>query len=283
MGASCSRADKEDEDPTESKAQVDNYSPTRRKLHKMPQIARPVTRSQSWRVAIGGRELETQAAYNNARAILQKAEKEEAFDVTALGTSSEIERNAADLLQKIQLYDWENVYAPPLDHSSTEKRAVGQHFLGNVDHINKTWLMQVSRRMPKGAHLHIHFNSCLPANFLIRQARNIDAMYIRSTLPLTTPENWAASRISFMVMTPHQATHARNVDDTEKYVPLGNVWDSEYVPNTWMEYKTFQRQFELRTSQGEPLKGTIGAETWLEQKMLISEEEAHGTHQTGRG
>jgi hypothetical protein len=54
-----------------------------------------------------------------------------------------------------------------------------QHFLGNVDLINQTLLFEVATKMPKGAHLHIHFNSCLPARFLIEQARDVDAMYIR--------------------------------------------------------------------------------------------------------
>jgi adenosine deaminase CECR1 len=284
MGCLCSKVDKEGEDPTE-KVQVEVHSPTDRKLHKMPQVGRPGTRSQSWRIAISGRDIETQSAYDKARESLQKAEKATAFDAAAIASASKIEQQAAEVLQQIRLHDWDHVYGRPFDANglATGKRAAGQHFLGNVNLINETWLMQVAKRMPKGAHLHIHFNSCLPANFLIRQARDIEAMYVRSTVPLTTPANWLASRISFMVMTPHEATHVKDADGTEKNAPLGNVWDTDYVSNAWMPYKTFQRQFKLSTSDGRLLRGTKGAETWLEEKMQISEEEAHGTHQTGRG
>ena len=86
-----------------------------------------------------------------------------------------------------------------------------------------------------------------------------------------------------MVMTPHEATHVKSADGTQQFVPLGNIWDSEYVSNTWMPYKVFQRQFKFSSSDGRILIGTRGAETWLEEKMQISEEEAHGTQQTGRG
>lgn len=86
-----------------------------------------------------------------------------------------------------------------------------------------------------------------------------------------------------MVMTPHEATHVKAADGTEKYVPLGDVWDPDYVSNAWMSYKAFQQKFKYSRKDGKLLKGTKGAESWLEEKMLISEEEAHGTFQTGRG
>lgn len=284
MGVLCSTVNKEGDDSQESKAQVKPRPQIPQKLHKMPQIGRPATRSQSWRVTISGRDFETQTAYDKARESLQAAERAIGFDADVIATASSIEDQAVEILKKIRLHDWDHVYGRPFDANgtSTGMRTVGQHFLGNVEHINQTWLMDVARRFPKGAHLHIHFNSCLPANFLIRQARDINAMYIRSTLPLTTPENWVASRISFMVMTPHEATSVKTVDG-EKFVPLGNVWDPEYVSNTWMSYKEFQKNFVYNDDEGRILLGTEGAEMWLEKKMQISEEEAHGTHQTGRG
>jgi adenosine deaminase CECR1 len=86
-----------------------------------------------------------------------------------------------------------------------------------------------------------------------------------------------------MVMTPHEATHVRSADGTERHVPLGNVFDEDYIPNTWMSYKQFQEQFEFVDEHNHVLKDTPGAELWLERKMQISEEEAHATYQTGRG
>jgi len=286
MGVLCSTIDKEGEDPPEVKAQGLSHSQVPRRLHKMPQLGRPgIQNQQGWRAAISERDFETQTAYDKAREELQAAERAIAFDADVVATSSGIEKEAVEIIQKIKLYDRENTYGRPFDANgqSTGERTVGQHFLGNVDFINKTWLMNVARRMPKGAHLHIHFNSCLPAKFLIRQARDVQAMYVRSTLPLTNSANMAASRISFMVMTPHEATHFKATDGTEKHIPLGNVWDPAYIPNNWMSYQDFQQHFKFTDDDGDNLQGTTGAELWLERKMQISEEEAHACHQTGRG
>ncbi|KAA8572733.1 hypothetical protein EYC84_003319 [Monilinia fructicola] len=248
----------------------------------MPQSGRPGTRAKEmWRLAIEKREFDTPEDYNKALKSLQLAERRTAFDAEAEELASEVEKRAAKIVHRIRDYDWDKTYGKPVDSKglATGKRTQGEHFLGNVDLINSTKLMEIAKRMPKGAHLHIHFNSCLPARFLIQQARNIDAMYIRSTLPLTKPENYAESRISFMVMTPHEATHVKG-EEKEIYVPLGNVNDENYISNRWMSYKKFQREFNF---EDQKLSGTTGAEIWLERKMQISEDEAHGCNQTGRG
>lgn len=220
-------------------------------------------------------------AYNKALEALQLEEKSRAFDAQLIAASSDVEKKASEIVRKIRSYDWDCTYGKPLNVEG--KATQGQHFLGNVDLINKTELFKIARRMPKGAHLHIHFNSCLPARFLIKQARDIEAMYIRSTLPLTTRQNWTDSRISFMVMTPHEATHVKDSDGNEQSVDLGNIFDEQYVCNRWMPYKQFQRLFFYRDDSGREWQRTSGAEAWLEMKMHISEEEAHGVRQTSRG
>lgn len=286
MGVLCSSVDKDGDDPPEGKAHVQPSPPVHRRLHKMPHIGRHGTRSRkNLRSMSSDDEVDTVEGYQLALEALQLKERERAFDAEITTKSSIVEKQAAALLRKIKLYDWDHTYGPSRDEQGkpTGKRMQGEHFLGTVDLINQTQLFRVARKMPKGAHLHIHFNSCLPARFLIQQARDIEAMYIRSTLALTTPENLAASRISFMVMTPHEATHVKNADGVEVYTPLGNLWDKHYVSNRWMSYKLFQKHFRIRDEHGHHLSGTSGAETWLEKKMLISEEEAHSAYQTGRG
>lgn len=285
-----------------------HIQPAHRRLRKNPFGMKPSTKSQpNWRSAISNLEFDDETGYNKALEELQLAEKAEAFDAGMTASSVDVEKLAAELVRKIRLYDWDHTYGPAHDAHGhpTGKRTQGEHFLGNVDLINKTELFKVARRMPKGAHLHIHFNACLPAKFLLRQARDVDAMYIRSTLPLTTPENWAASRISFMVLTRHEATYEKDTEGNEHYLGLGNVWDSRYPSNRWMSYKDFQRTFHytyqhghgsmwregaetwlenrLYISEDEALKRREEAEIWLEEKMHISEEEAHNTHQTSRG
>lgn len=241
---------------------------------------------QTWRAIISDEEFESNDAYEKAREALQAAERSITFDANAISASSDVEKQASELLQLIKLYDQEKTYGPQFDEQGNDigTRHAGQHFLGSVDCINRSWMMEVAKRMPKGAHLHIHFNSCLPASFLIQQARNIDAMYIRSSVPLTSQANMDLSRITFMVLTLQEATHIKDSDGTEKYVPLGNIFDKEYIANTWMSYKQFQKEFELTPYQDQHiLPETLAVELWLEKKILISEEEAHGVHQTSKG
>ncbi|KAM0195396.1 hypothetical protein ACHAPC_000591 [Botrytis cinerea] len=284
MGVLCSVLKDGEEAPDSEIKEIPREKP-RARIWKMPQSGRPGTKAEeTCRLAIEKREFDTPEDYNKALQALQLVERRTAFDAKAEELASDVEKRAAKIVQRIRNYDWDNTYGKSVDAKglATGKRTQGEHFLGNVDLINRTELMKIAKRMPKGAHLHIHFNSCLPARFLIKQARDIDAMYIRSTLPLTSPENYTASRISFMVMTPHEATHVKG-EEKETYVPLGDVTDIDYVSNRWMPYKQFQRQFNFIDENGERLSGTSGAETWLERKMLISEDEAHGCSQTGRG
>ena len=270
MGALCSTAvDKDGEEPSEEKHHISSQ-----KIQKMPPFRQRVTRSTTnWRAAIANREFTDEASYTKALEQLQNAERNRAFDGQVAQQATKIENEAAAIVKKIRAYDWERTYGPPVDKDGqqTGKRTEGEHFLGNVDLINSTLLMQVAKKMPKGAHLHIHWNSCLPARFLIEQARDVEAMYIRSTLPLTSPKNMAESRISFMVLTKQEA------------MPLGDVWDANYVSNRWMPYKQFQQRFHVEDENGTTLIGTSGAETWLESKMIIHESEAYSVHQTGRG
>lgn len=275
MGILCSTVDKDGEGPPKEKIRSQQFFQApgpRRKLY----WGRSVARSRQDHMTSPDMD-----AYNNALLQLQLDEKARAFDAEPTAAASDLEKTAAEIVRKIKAYDWENTYGKPLNGDG--KRTQGEHFLGNVDLINKTELMKIAKKMPKGAHLHIHFNSCLPAKFLIEQARDIRAMYIRSTLPLTSPQNWTKSQISFMVMTAEEACHSKDAAGNPQYVGLGNIFDDSYISNRWMSYKQFQNQFSLTDSVEQELTGTAGAETWLEHKMHISEEEAHGCGQTGRG
>ena len=240
---------------------------------------------QNWSAVARDGGYESVEAYDKARGEIQAAEKKRAFDAEAIATSSDVEKQASELVQKIRLHDQNNTYGSHFDTQghAPGRRRPGHHFLGSIDLINESWLMKVAKRMPKGAHLHIHFNSCLPAKFLIQQARDVDAMHIRSTLPLTTPANIANCRISFMVLTPHEATHPNDLYGTEEHVPLGNIFHTDYISNAWMPYKQFQNEFELVDENKRVLSKTSGAELWLQSKLQISEEDAHNSQQTLRG
>jgi adenosine deaminase CECR1 len=109
-------------------------------------------------------------SYEEARAALIATENSQAFDGQAVAAALAIEKRANELVGAIRKEDEKEIYGKLKDKDGRQ-RVVANHFLGNVDLINKTELLKVAKKMPKGAHLHCHFNSCLRPEFLLEQAR----------------------------------------------------------------------------------------------------------------
>lgn len=267
MGALCSSDDKEGGHALDE-AQAQAYSvgstqsspPAARVITKrMPPswITEKVTRQKM--KEIHGEVFATVNEYEAARASLIARENAQAFDGRAIATASAVEKRANELVAAIRKTDDADVYGSLRDRHG-RKRAAADHFLGNVDLINKTELLRVVKRMPKGAHLHCHFNSCLRPEFLIQHARGRESMYIRSTCPLTSEAAMLQAEISFLVQAPQ---------------PEGvSLFSENYVPQTWTRYTKFCEEFE---------GGIESAEEWLVTKMLLNEEEVYNTYQTGTG
>lgn len=198
-------------------------------------------------------------AYNSARDALVKDERARGFDTKAIQNASNAEKDAATIVSRLKDADNMNIYRGQKDARGME-RDVGDHFLGNLDLINKTELLRVAKHMPKGAHLHCHFNACLRPSFLVRLARDMETMYIRSTMPLTSEEALEQAEISFQVLPPPEK--------------LGDLFSADYEKRTWMSYPKFCAKYE---------GGAEAAEEWLVQKMIFTEEEVHDIYQTCHG
>jgi adenosine deaminase CECR1 len=265
MGSLCSSEEKTGHLPGEAQAQA--YSPEsaqesfpahRLITKKMPPswITEKVTR-QKMREINGERAFTSVNEYEEARAALIARESLQSFDGQAIATASPLERRANEIVEAIRENDNKAVYGTLKDRHGRQRFAA-DHFLGNVDLINQTELLRVAKKMPKGAHLHCHFNSCLRPEFLIEHARGREAMYIRSTCPLTSGNAMLQAEISFLVQPPQ---------------PDGvNLFSKNYVPQSWMSYPNFCEEFS---------GGVEAAEKWLVSKMLLNEEEVYNTFQTG--
>jgi adenosine deaminase CECR1 len=135
-----------------------------------------------------------------------------------------------------------------------------------VDLINRTAMYRVARRLPKGAHLHIHFNACLPPSVLLNIAKSMDRMFISSDLPLVANrafESYAKCEIQFCLLSP------------EKESP-GNLFSADYQPRQTMKLQDFLQEFPRHCD------GRDG-ETWLQEKLVFQEEETHNSLQTAEG
>lgn len=263
MGSLCSVSRRGGHALGEAQAQAylfDPKKPTQQRLITTsmppPWITEKVTR-QRMKEINGEKSFTTVQLYEEARAALIERESRQAFDSHAKASASALERRANAIVAGIRETDKNVTYANERDKHN-QARKVADHFLGNLDIIEKTELLKVARRMPKGAHLHCHFNSCLRPEFLIRMARDRKSMYIRSTCPLTSAEARDEASISFSVLPPQ--------DDSKV-----DIFSPRYQPLDWMSYPRFCEEFG----------GVEAAEQWLISKMTLTEEEVHDVRQTG--
>ncbi|EHA48854.1 hypothetical protein MGG_00601 [Pyricularia oryzae 70-15] len=206
--------------------------------------------------------------YENARAELKSREHALAFDYECFADATGPEREANKVLQRLRRKD-AKLFA---DASKTRgfsgqmhARHVGDHFLHNVDLINQSAIYKVARRMPKGTHLHIHFNSCLDPKFLLDLAKDQERMFIHSNRPLLQKSDLDLCEIQFSIVP---------LNDEE---PGWNVFEPGYVGGKWMPYTTFRAQF--------PGTGLIesSVDEWLLNKLVFGAEETYGIHQTVKG
>lgn len=209
----------------------------------------------------GEQEITSLEEYAEARDALLKREAQRAFDWDVHANASELEIVAAKIVAGLRFEDVAIYYKRERDNHGHRRTPAG-HFLGNVDIINKTTLMQIAKKLPKGAHLHCHYNSCLPPSFLIQHARNVPTMWIKSSYSLASEEGKRNAEIQFQVQ--------QEQDVQAPTFSVGNLMQDDYVAWSWQRYSDFRKAFG----------GDEAAEAWLCKKMLLTEDEVHGVLQT---
>ncbi|KAL3302849.1 adenosine/AMP deaminase [Colletotrichum asianum] len=221
--------------------------------------------------------------YMRQRNEIQRREATLSFDFKATVQASLKERDANAIIQKLKADDQRDTYDAADARlgwgGQKHPRFPADHFLSNLDQIKKTKLFEVACAMPKGAHLHIHFNACLEPSVLLDYAKDMDRMFISSDISLAPPaedeEDDGAKdddaldrcKIQFSIIAPSK----------EK---LGDIFSPEYdCPDSknrlWYKYSQFLSEF--------PRLHGRDAQKWLESKVVFHEEEAHGYLQTVQG
>ncbi|KAF2438564.1 Metallo-dependent hydrolase [Karstenula rhodostoma CBS 690.94] len=255
-------------------------------------------------------ELET---YLETRNALIRTEAEEAWDYAASTLDlAPNEKVAADIIRLIREFERRNVFGNMPSEDIPPKHALdmGGQFLTNKTRIEKrSILFQITKKVPKGALLHLHFNAELNPERLLEQAREMGAnMYVWSIRPLLTEDDLRETEIVFKIVP--STTKDSNIFDSQ-YEGRGKVkgadgstkdnWrHSEYSDKVWMRWETFRATFKKQTFarkyKGEEKKRTddgIGedpvkvqldpAENWILSKMVLSETEAYDPSQTVNG
>lgn len=195
------------------------------------------------------------------------------FDYACYERASNKEIRADKILQRLKEVDKEQVYNDAKERTGyagqKHKRRPGDHHLSNLDLVGKTKVFEVARMMPKGGHLHIHFNACLKPNVLLDVANAMDHMYIMSDIPLTSDSdylNFERCAIQFSILAHDKAKEKSGV-----------LYGENYQSGNAMRFGDFLEKFPKDYPRAE------NGYDWLLKKLVFNEDEAHGELQTSYG
>ena len=215
--------------------------------------------------------------YDLDRAEVKGQEAALAFDDLVRQIATPAEKLANDVLLRLKAQDQKLVFSAASKHrghgGQLHEPFAGDHYLTNVELIKQTEVLKAAQHMPKGAHLHIHFNACLAPRVLLDIACRMECMFVTSDLPLvavagTDPlESFHLCEIQFEI---------RNSNNREK--PRGNIFSPGYAPERKevMTLHEFLREFPA---------DTVGksAMDWLVSRLVFDEEETYHIPQTAKG
>ncbi|KAL7953864.1 hypothetical protein V8C34DRAFT_295928 [Trichoderma compactum] len=214
--------------------------------------------------------------YDELRKHVLAVEQELSFDARCRSRATTEELRVDAIIRKIREQDDREIYALKSKRKGYQgqmhERFAGDHFLGNVDIIDETKLFKVASKMPKGAHLHIHFNACLPPSVLLGIANGMDRMFVSSTLPLIHKAgdedeygNFNKCEIQFSIMN-HERVENK----------IDNLFFADYTPGHVMKFSDFRNQFSSYYNE-------VPVDEWLLNKLMFEEQEAHHPFQTAAG
>lgn len=212
--------------------------------------------------------------YDAQREEITKRERALGFDYACYKRASKEEIKADKILQRLKKLDKKQVYDAAEKRAGhagqMHKRRPGDHLLSNVDLVEKTEVFRVARKMPKGGHLHIHFNACLKPQVLLDVAKEMDQMFIKSDIPLTSESeylNFERCAIQFSILSSDEAGKNK-----------GDLYSEGYKAGQAMEFEEFLHKFP----KGHYTRAADGYD-WLLKKLVFDEDEAHGKLQTSYG
>lgn len=219
--------------------------------------------------------------YQETRRELVAAEEQQSWDAPARLRASKAERRAQDILfkkreaERIDPSLFGNLpgEAVPPENS----RDMGGRYLVNLDRIARSTVFRIAKAMPKGCHLHLHFNSEIPPERLFSHARSPlveSTMFIRSTRPLVTLEDFRDCEIVFSVLPK---------DTTQVDIFSPNYDPSTKAPNSpWMLWKSFREseKFPNKIRCEDYPQGLSLVECWAREKMVITKTQAYGDRET---
>ncbi|WPH02421.1 Hypothetical protein R9X50_00528500 [Acrodontium crateriforme] len=227
--------------------------------------------------------MEADDTYHQKRAALLLDEKTHRWDEPARHRASQAEQKAQNIITKIREHEridptiYGNLPGEAVPDAQT--RDMGGRFLVNKPSIERSKVFEIAKMMPKGSHLHLHFNSELPPEVLFPHARSAEmakTMFIRSTRPLCAKSDFANSEIVFNVLP----------DDTQ----TSDIFDPNYnsdlqsqTSSPWMLWADFRQKFPTDLAHEVVVEDMDEAESWAREKMTLTVHGTYDKHQTHNG
>ncbi|KAK5114118.1 hypothetical protein LTR62_002687 [Meristemomyces frigidus] len=227
---------------------------------------------------------EVSTTYRTERQSLLQHEQQIAWFAGAQSRAARIEVEAQTVLLRIREREridptiFGNVPSEAIPNATV--RDMGGRFLVNKPSIDRSRIFEMAQRMPKGCHLHIHFNSELPPEELLPRARSPymqPTMCVRTTIPLLRPQDYVDAEVVFSVI---PAATAKADCFAADYKP-----DFKASPETtWMLWSDFRQRFaevapkDIVYEDRPP--GLDTAECWAREKMIMTSSDVYGDRQT---
>jgi adenosine deaminase CECR1 len=249
---------------------------------------------------------EDHLAYLKGRLELLQGEDDIAWDRAVKKKSSQVEKKAGKIVIAIREYERKVTFGNIASEAipGPETRDMGGQFLTNKSRIEtRSLLYKISKLVPKGALLHLHFNAELHPERLLEEARDMKAtMFIRSIRPLRTQEDLDLTEMVFNVMP--EDTLSVDIFSKDYQGTATNFKGANACKEIWMRWQEFRVKFNasefaekvkqpkedlLNENGRKPNSSEQGhvkldpAENWLKQKMVLSEQEAYDPAQTVNG
>jgi adenosine deaminase CECR1 len=217
--------------------------------------------------------------YEVRKRSLLDSESRVAWDADATASASPAEKRAQIIAFKIREDERRSLFGNVATEAipGSDTRDMGGQFLTNKERILKSNIYRMAQRMPKGCHLHLHFNAeLMEPNDFIQQAQKNPNMYVRSTRRILTESDFDEAEIVFNVL-PSSTVEA-------------DIFKSAYNPEfrapgatPWMKWNTFRAAFYGWRRNHKNSRIEKHPEEWIRGKLVLTEQEVYGINQTTNG
>ncbi|KAF7940294.1 uncharacterized protein EAE98_000421 [Botrytis deweyae] len=214
--------------------------------------------------------------YESNRAKLVADEQKYRGDYGFVKSLSPTAQAASTIVSRLQQFN-RQVLFDPFESMSPLRSDSG--FPRIKESMARTALLEIMKKLPKGAILHAHHAACVSIDFIIEKMIETPGMYISASRPLD--EWWAKREKRIKIKFTYSSSQPRQTRSS-----VNNIWDPDYIPNslvpvslaasTYCDYPSTANYDKYRIAPGferQPLRGKSYFITWLRTRLTKTESQ----------